>query len=194
MDGTMRRLSVYTLLQEPHILHVLPHHTSARSKPALQSPRSEALWRWWTPCDPACGGGRVHHHRLCADLCPRHHSYNTSFVSFYAKLGKLCDAHQVFEEMFEPCVVAWNAMIDGFGKNGGMGYAVLLFESMPERDVVSWTSVISGFGRNGCGCAVLSLFASINYVSGFGRNGCSENVISCIGCMVWLLCHQEICF
>ncbi|KAM1007668.1 hypothetical protein ACFX2A_004294 [Malus domestica] len=37
--------------------------------------------------------------------------------------------------MSEPCVVAWNAMIDGFGKNGEMGYAVLLFESMPERDV-----------------------------------------------------------
>ncbi|TQD82788.1 hypothetical protein C1H46_031665 [Malus baccata] len=96
--------------------------------------------------------------------------------------------------MSEPCVVAWNAMIDGFGKNGKMGYAVLLFESMPERDVVSWTSVISGFGRNGCGCAVLSLFASVNYVSGFGQNGCSENVISCIGCMVWLLCNQEVGF
>ncbi|KAM1032205.1 hypothetical protein ACFX13_036671 [Malus domestica] len=95
--------------------------------------------------------------------------------------------------MSEPCVVAWNAMIDGFGKNEEMGYTVFLFESMPERDVVSWTSVISGFGRNGCGCAVLSLFASVNYVFGFGRNGCSENVISCIGCMMWLLCNQEIC-
>ncbi|KAM1232884.1 hypothetical protein TB2_002566 [Malus domestica] len=94
--------------------------------------------------------------------------------------------------MSEPCMVAWNAMIDGFRKNGEMGYAILLFESMPKRDVVSWTSVISGFGRNGCGCAVLSLFASVNYVSSFGRNGCSENVISCIGCMVWLLCNQEL--
>ncbi|CAN6701987.1 unnamed protein product [Malus baccata var. baccata] len=74
----------------------------------------------------------------------------TSFVSFYAELGKLCDARKVFEEMSEPCVVACNAMIDGFGKNGDMGSAVLLFESMPERDVVSWTSVINGFGRNGC--------------------------------------------
>ncbi|KAM1591851.1 hypothetical protein FF1_035752 [Malus domestica] len=71
--------------------------------------------------------------------------------------------------MSEPCAVAWNAMIDGFGKNGEMGCAVLLFESMPERDVVSWKNVISSFGRNGC----------------------SKNVISCIGCMVWLLCNQE---
>ncbi|KAM1375254.1 hypothetical protein ACFX2I_025709 [Malus domestica] len=68
------------------------------------------------------------------------------------ELGKLCDARKVFEEMSEPCVVAWNAMIDGFGKNGDMGSAGLLFESMLERDVVSWTSVISGFGRNRCGC------------------------------------------
>ncbi|XP_050117019.1 pentatricopeptide repeat-containing protein At2g35030, mitochondrial-like isoform X2 [Malus sylvestris] len=89
--------------------------------------------------------------------------------------------------MSEPCVVAWNAMIDGFGKNGEMDYAVLLFESMPERDVVSWTSVISGFGRNECGCAVLSLFASVNYVSGFCRNGCSENVISSgLSMLIWL--------
>ncbi|KAB2627195.1 pentatricopeptide repeat-containing protein [Pyrus ussuriensis x Pyrus communis] len=65
------------------------------------------------------------------------------------ELGKLCDARKVFEEMFEPCVVVWINMIDGFGKNGDMGSGVLLFESMPERDVVSWTSVISGFGRNG---------------------------------------------
>ncbi|CAN6706244.1 unnamed protein product [Malus baccata var. baccata] len=68
------------------------------------------------------------------------------------ELGKLCNARKVFEEMSEPCVVAWNAMIDGFGKNGDMGSAGLLFESMLERDVVSWTSVISGFGRNRCGC------------------------------------------
>ncbi|KAM1140343.1 hypothetical protein ACFX19_041122 [Malus domestica] len=68
------------------------------------------------------------------------------------ELGKLCDARKVFEEMSESCVVAWNAMIDGFGKNRDMVYAVLLFESKPERDVVSWTSVISRFGRNGCGC------------------------------------------
>lgn len=73
----------------------------------------------------------------------------TSFVSLYALFGKLADARKVFDEITVPCVVAYNAMIDGFGKNGDMGSAVSLFDSMPQRDVVSWTSVISGFGRNG---------------------------------------------
>ncbi|CAL8139403.1 unnamed protein product [Prunus armeniaca] len=73
----------------------------------------------------------------------------TSLVSFYAQFGILCDARKVFEEIAEPCVVAYNAMIDGFGKNGDMGSAVSLFQSMPKKDVVSWTSVINGFGRNG---------------------------------------------
>ncbi|KAM1171921.1 hypothetical protein ACFXTH_022225 [Malus domestica] len=71
------------------------------------------------------------------------------FVSFYAELGKLFDARKVLRKC-ETCVVAWNAMIDGFGKNEDMGYAVLLFESMLDMNVVSWTSVINGFGRNGC--------------------------------------------
>ncbi|KAM1066917.1 hypothetical protein ACFX13_022525 [Malus domestica] len=70
-------------------------------------------------------------------------------VSFYAELGKLFDARTVLRKC-ETCVVTWNAMIDEFGKNGDMGYAVLLFESMLEMNVVSWTNVINGFGRNGC--------------------------------------------
>ncbi|XP_068344836.1 putative pentatricopeptide repeat-containing protein At1g10330 [Pyrus communis] len=76
-------------------------------------------------------------------------TFLTSFMSFYVELAKLCKTHKVFEE-FEPCVVAWNAMIDEFVKNRDMGSAVLLFESMPKRDVVSWTSIINGFERNWC--------------------------------------------
>ncbi|XP_041006643.1 putative pentatricopeptide repeat-containing protein At1g10330 [Juglans microcarpa x Juglans regia] len=74
----------------------------------------------------------------------------TSFVSFYAHLGELFDARKMFEEISQPCIVAYNAMLDAFGKNGDMRSALLLFDCMPERDVVSWTSVIDGFGRNGC--------------------------------------------
>ncbi|XP_010252470.1 PREDICTED: putative pentatricopeptide repeat-containing protein At1g10330 [Nelumbo nucifera] len=73
----------------------------------------------------------------------------TSLVSFYSLIGDIEHARHVFEEIPHPCIVAFNSMLDAFGKNGNMGRAVALFECMPERDIVSWTSIISGFGKNG---------------------------------------------
>ncbi|XP_059661093.1 putative pentatricopeptide repeat-containing protein At1g10330 [Cornus florida] len=73
----------------------------------------------------------------------------TSFLNLYAQLGSISDAHKVFEEISEPCIVSYNAMLDAFGKNGDMGSALYLFKNMPVRDVVSWTSIINGYGRNG---------------------------------------------
>ncbi|XP_048446307.1 putative pentatricopeptide repeat-containing protein At1g10330 [Pyrus x bretschneideri] len=106
----------------------------ASNRPALRRCNA-GIWILWT------------HRWVSYTLCDPF--IQTSFVSFYAELTKLCKTRKVFEE-FEPCVVAWNAMIDEFVKNRDMGSAVLLFESMPKRDVVSWTSVINGFGRNWC--------------------------------------------
>uniref|UniRef100_A0A2N9I0M6 Pentatricopeptide repeat-containing protein n=1 Tax=Fagus sylvatica TaxID=28930 RepID=A0A2N9I0M6_FAGSY len=82
----------------------------------------------------------------------------TSFVRFYAEVGELFDARKMFEEISQPCIVAYNAMLDAFGKNGDMGSAFLLFESMPQRDVVSWTSIINGFQRNGCFSEAIKFF------------------------------------
>ena len=82
----------------------------------------------------------------------------TSFVRFYAQLGELFDARKMFEEISQPCVVAYNAMLDAFGKNGDMGSAFLLFKCMPKRDVVSWTSIINGFERNGCFSEAIKFF------------------------------------
>ncbi|KAL8103029.1 putative pentatricopeptide repeat-containing protein At1g10330 [Apium graveolens] len=74
----------------------------------------------------------------------------TSFLCLYAQMGNLGHARKVFDEMSEPCIVSYNAMLDAFCKNGEMGSAVLVFQSMPVRDIVSWTSIINGYGRNKC--------------------------------------------
>ncbi|XP_063947065.1 putative pentatricopeptide repeat-containing protein At1g10330 isoform X3 [Daucus carota subsp. sativus] len=74
----------------------------------------------------------------------------TSFLCLFAENGNLGDARKVFDEMPEPCVVSYNAMLDALCKNGEMGSAVLVFQRMPVRDVVSWTSVVNGYGRNEC--------------------------------------------
>ncbi|KAJ0744439.1 putative tetratricopeptide-like helical domain superfamily [Helianthus annuus] len=74
----------------------------------------------------------------------------TSFICLYAESGNVCCARKVFDEMPEPCVVSYNAMLDGFCKNGDMGSAVLFFESMPVKDVYSWTSVVNGYVKKEC--------------------------------------------
>ncbi|XP_022988762.1 putative pentatricopeptide repeat-containing protein At1g10330 [Cucurbita maxima] len=73
----------------------------------------------------------------------------TSFVSFYAELRELGNARKVFDEITDPCIVAFNSLLDAFVKNGDMGSAVLKFRSMKKRDVVSWTSIVHGFWWNG---------------------------------------------
>ncbi|KAL7000068.1 hypothetical protein U1Q18_001218 [Sarracenia purpurea var. burkii] len=83
----------------------------------------------------------------------------TSFLCMYAQqLGGLSDAHQVFEEMSEPCIVACNAMLDTFVKNGDLGSALWLFERMGVRDVVSWTTMVNGYGRNGWFAEAIQFF------------------------------------
>lgn len=82
----------------------------------------------------------------------------TSFVGCYAELGELGHARKVFDEITEPCIVAFNSMLDAFVKNGELGSAVLMFRSMPERDVVSWTSVVNGFWWNGRFLEAIGIF------------------------------------
>lgn len=69
----------------------------------------------------------------------------TSFIHLYAECGNVCYARKVFDEMREPCIVAYNAMLDGFCKNGDMDSGFVFFSSMPMKDVYSWTSVINGY-------------------------------------------------
>ncbi|XP_031273374.1 putative pentatricopeptide repeat-containing protein At1g10330 [Pistacia vera] len=85
----------------------------------------------------------------------------TSLLTLYGEANYVCDARLMFEEITNPCIVACNAMIDAYAKNGDMGSAVLLFKSMLDRDVVSWTSVINGFTRNGCFVEAIRFFENM---------------------------------
>ncbi|KAK9222505.1 hypothetical protein WN944_010941 [Citrus x changshan-huyou] len=92
----------------------------------------------------------------------------TSLVKLYSQMDYLCNARLVFDEIPSPCIVACNAMIGGYVKNGDMDSAILLFENMLKRDVVSWTSIINGFVRNGCFgeaiCVFKNMMGNVNLV------------------------------
>ncbi|XP_021888501.1 putative pentatricopeptide repeat-containing protein At1g10330 [Carica papaya] len=85
----------------------------------------------------------------------------TSFVRLYSEVSNIRSARKMFVEIPHPCIVACNALLDAFGRNGDMGSAFLYFESMPQKDVVSWTSVINGFVMNGRFVDALRLFAKM---------------------------------
>lgn len=86
----------------------------------------------------------------------------TSFLSFYARVGRLVDAEKVFDEIPNPCLVARNAMLDALCRNGEVRSAVDMFHSMPEHDVISWTSLVSGLSSNGYFYEAIGFFRRMN--------------------------------
>lgn len=82
----------------------------------------------------------------------------TTLITAYAKLGALCCARRVFDEMSKRDVPVWNAMITGYQRRGDMKAAMELFDSMPRKNVTSWTTVISGFSQNGNYSEALKMF------------------------------------
>lgn len=79
----------------------------------------------------------------------------------------------MFDEISQPCIVSYNAMLDAFGKSGDMGMAISMFLNMPKRDVYSWTSIINDYVRNGCFREAISFFmemmADEDVIRGFLR-------------------------
>lgn len=67
----------------------------------------------------------------------------------YAKSGLLLSARQLFDEMPERDIPAWNSIIAGYARCGKLAEARDLFDRMPARNVVTWTAMISGYSQNG---------------------------------------------
>lgn len=85
----------------------------------------------------------------------------TSFLSLYSQIGDMGSARKMFDEIRQPCIVSYNAMLDAFSKSGDMGLAISMFSNMPKRDVYSWTSIISGYARNKCFREAISFFVEM---------------------------------
>ncbi|XP_057871105.2 pentatricopeptide repeat-containing protein At2g35030, mitochondrial [Cryptomeria japonica] len=130
-------------------------------------------------------GVGIHEHTVRSGF-QFHVSVANALVDMYAKFGRIEDARQVFDKIFQPDVVSWTAMVAGYAQNGYAEKALELFLQMPRRNVVSWNAIISGLAENGFVGKALELFEEMpdkNVVSwtamiaGFIRNGYNEEAL-----------------
>ncbi|KAG8373391.1 hypothetical protein BUALT_Bualt11G0019500 [Buddleja alternifolia] len=66
----------------------------------------------------------------------------TALVDFYVKCGCLLEAREVFDEMPERDVIAWNAMVSGFSLHGMCWEAIGLVSEMGQRRVEANSSTV----------------------------------------------------
>ncbi|KAJ0973417.1 hypothetical protein J5N97_021376 [Dioscorea zingiberensis] len=84
----------------------------------------------------------------------------SSLADMYSKFGSLANACRVFDEMPHKDEVSWNAMIDGYAKNGDFEEALAAFQSMIRENIVIDQHVL---------CSALSACGGVK-TSSFGKS------------------------
>uniref|UniRef100_A0A803LIU7 DYW domain-containing protein n=1 Tax=Chenopodium quinoa TaxID=63459 RepID=A0A803LIU7_CHEQI len=90
----------------------------------------------------------------------------SSLVHMYVKCGRLIIARKVLDEIPEPDVVTFSAMIAGYARNGDVGMAKRLFGDMGklglEPNLVSWNGLIAGFNQSGRHLEAIHVFLDMH--------------------------------
>ncbi|KAJ8446883.1 hypothetical protein Cgig2_016193 [Carnegiea gigantea] len=73
----------------------------------------------------------------------------TTLTSMYGECGCIEYARKVFEEIPEPNVVAWNAMLSACFRCGEVVFAKKVFNRMPTWDLTSWNVMLAGYAKAG---------------------------------------------
>nr|GLL43352.1 pentatricopeptide repeat-containing protein At1g74630 [Ipomoea trifida] len=93
-------------------------------------------------------GSQLHCQALARGL-DRHLFVGTTTISMYAECGTIGLARNVFDEMSERNVVAWNAILTAYLRGGDLKGADGVFDLMPLRDLTSWNLMLAGYAKAG---------------------------------------------
>ncbi|XP_021737073.1 pentatricopeptide repeat-containing protein At1g20230-like [Chenopodium quinoa] len=120
----------------------------------------------------ACAGlsafelGRQVHGLAQVSGCSLDVVVQSSLVHMYVKCGRLSIARKVLDEIPEPDVVTFSAMIAGYARNGDVGMAKRLFGDMGklglEPNLVSWNGLIAGFNQSGRHLEAIHVFLDMH--------------------------------
>ncbi|XP_020590649.1 LOW QUALITY PROTEIN: pentatricopeptide repeat-containing protein At5g48910-like [Phalaenopsis equestris] len=105
-------------------------------------------------------GRQLHSHVVKLGFGSSAHIRN-KLIHMYAVVGRMEDAHKVFEKSSVQDAVAWNSMLEGYAFNGDGGSLHQFFHRMKQRDVVSWNTVIAFFVETGKYEEAMAVFRSM---------------------------------
>lgn len=78
---------------------------------------------------------------------------STALISMYAKCGDLVGARKVFDRMHQRSIVAWSAMMSGYGMHGKFDEVFELFDRMVEEgespDSMTFIAVLTACSHGG---------------------------------------------
>ncbi|XP_071902395.1 pentatricopeptide repeat-containing protein At1g74630-like [Coffea arabica] len=93
-------------------------------------------------------GSQLHCQALVRGL-DSHAFVGTTIVSMYAECGIVGFSRKMFDEMPEPNVVAWNAMLTAYFRCYDLKGAEGIFYLMPFRDLTSMNVMLAGYTKVG---------------------------------------------
>ena len=101
----------------------------------------------------------------------------------YAECGDSGSARRVFDEMSEPNVVTWNAVLTAAFRCGDVEGAQDVFGCMPVRNLTSWNGMLAGYAKAGELGLARRVFSEMplrdevswsTMIVGFSHNGCFD--------------------
>ncbi|PSS33534.1 Pentatricopeptide repeat-containing protein [Actinidia chinensis var. chinensis] len=130
------------------------------------------------------GAGYQLHCQALTHGLDSHLFVGTTLISLYAECGCVGLAQKVFDEMSEPNVVAWNAVVTACFRCGDVKGAEEMFEGMPIRNLMSWNVMLSGYTKVGELDLAKKLFVDMpmkddvswsTMIVGFAHSGCFDD-------------------
>ncbi|KAK9107630.1 hypothetical protein Syun_023641 [Stephania yunnanensis] len=112
----------------------------------------------------------------------------TTLISMYAECGCGDYARRAFDEMSQPNVVAWNAVVTSCFRCGDVKGAERLFGRMPFRNSTSWNVMLAGYMKAGEVEGAKRVFGDMDgkdsvswstMIVGFAHNGSFDEAFSC---------------
>ncbi|KAD4384371.1 hypothetical protein E3N88_24539 [Mikania micrantha] len=73
----------------------------------------------------------------------------SAVLDLYAKLNTIEEAQLVCEDIHNPNVVSYTALICGYIKKERFKDALKIFRTMPKKNVVTWNAMIGGYSQTG---------------------------------------------